>query len=269
MDWQQLFDQSTQFTLFVTATCLAICMAAEMFVPRREPSQSLAWRWGNNFSLAAITWTITRLASYGLGLAIAQWTVINQVGLFQSYPAGFWLPFITLIVVTQFIGYWTHRAFHEISWLWPVHAVHHSDVDVDISTSYRHHPLEPLVFMPVISPLIMLLGVGPNAVLAYYVFTAFLTVFSHTNMLVPAGWERWLRLLVVTPDFHRVHHSSERNFTNSNYGSVVPWFDYVFGTAKHRPFDEHRDFELGLEYQRERRDGRIDQILLKLPRPSD
>jgi len=173
-----------------------------------------------------------------------------------------WLPLATLIVVSQFLSYITHVIFHRYPILWRLHEIHHSDVDIDVSTSYRHHPLEPLVFMPLITPLILLLGVSGQTALTYQSIVIAMTVFAHSNLRLPEAIERWLCKIVVTPDFHRLHHSSDKRFTNSNYGGFVPWFDYLFGTASHKPFEEHETMELGLEYHREPRDSRVDRLLL-------
>jgi len=140
-------------------------------------------------------------------------------------------------------------------------------VDVDVSTSYRHHPLEPLVFLPIVSPLIILLGIGVGATLAFAVIRISLTIFSHSNISVPESVDRVLNTVIVTPDYHRVHHSRELPYTNSNYGSIVPWFDYLFGTARVREFDSHGEFDLGLDQGRSREDNRVDRMIFRLVRP--
>jgi sterol desaturase/sphingolipid hydroxylase (fatty acid hydroxylase superfamily) len=97
--------------------------------------------------------------------------------------------------------------------------------------------------------------------MAYKLFEVAMSLFSHSNIQLPEAVDRLLRRVVLTPDFHRLHHCSEQRFTDSNYGSVVPWFDYLFGTASARPFEEQATMELGLEYLREPGDSRLDKIL--------
>lgn len=265
MEWLSEVNQSLVVTLLAVALFLTIAMFVEMLAPRRPLSGSLSWRWANNLSLSLITWYISTLAAHAVYQLLSKWTTIHSVGLFQQFESGFWLPLVTLIFVGQFLAYLTHLAFHNIGWLWPIHAVHHSDTEIDATTSYRHHPLEPLVFLPLISPMILLLGVPLEATFTYQIVLIGLTIFTHTNMNIPQGIDRWLRLLIVTPDFHRVHHSAEKQFTNSNYGTAVPWFDYIFGTAKNRGREEK--YRLGLEYSRDEKSSRLDQMILHPPVP--
>ena len=262
LNWLFFLDPGTHAAIIITAAALTLAIAAEMYRPRRELSAPLGWRWGHNLTLAVLTWYVSHVASLAFILFLARWTQIHQFGLFHDYQGSLWLPLLVMLLVTQFISYVTHLLFHHVPWLWAVHAVHHSDVDVDVSTSFRHHPFEPLVFLPLLTPIVLLLGVPPAAVLGYKIVDIFLTIFSHSNVRLPRGLESTLSRFIVTPDFHRVHHSSESQFTNSNYGNIVPWFDYLFGTARKRDFDSHERFELGLEYARDRRSGRLDRLLL-------
>lgn len=272
LSWLEVFVQAAIWPGLITTGVLTVAIAAEMLAPRRVLSLPLGWRWGNNLGLALITWALSHLVSVAIYFTAAKWAVDNEVGLFAGRPDWFLLPLAALFLVSQFFAYVTHVIFHRYPLLWRLHEIHHSDVDIDVSTSYRHHPLEPLVFMPVITPLILLLGVSPTVALSYQGIGIALTVFAHSNLRVPEAIERWLCKIVVTPDFHRLHHSSEQRYTNSNYGGIVPWFDHLFGTATHRPFDDHETMELGLEYHRAKEESRVDRLLLaplKAPRPDE
>lgn len=244
-----------------TFGAFGLFMLWEMLAPRRKEAGGIAWRWGNNFSLGLVSWYLTAMGNTLLVLWIADWTDQRDLGLLPALGLGPVPEFVILLASTQLLSYWVHVAFHRVPWLWPLHAVHHSDTEVDVSTSYRHHPLEPLLTLPVSAPLVFMLGVSLEAVAIYRLFAVAATVFSHGNVRIPEGLERYLRLVVLTPDFHRVHHSSDARYTNSNYGSLVPWFDYLFGSARHRPYSEHETMELGLEYLREPRDSRFDHLL--------
>ncbi len=244
-----------------TFAVFGVCMLWEMLAPRRAETAGVAWRWANNFSLGLVSWYLSAVVSTLLVLWVADFTDQRQLGLMPQLGWGPVPEFLILLASTQLLGYWVHVAFHRIPWLWRVHAVHHSDTAFDVSTSYRHHPFEPLLMLPVTAPLIFFLGASLEAVAAYRLFAVLATVFSHSNVYVPEWLERRLRWLVLTPDFHRVHHSSDPSYTNSNYGSLVPWFDYLFGSARHWAFSEHETRELGLEYLREPRDSRFDHLL--------
>jgi sterol desaturase/sphingolipid hydroxylase (fatty acid hydroxylase superfamily) len=245
-----------------TLAALALAILGESFMPRRALTQGLAWRWSNNFSLSLLTWYCSTVAGTWFMFWLASWTQVHQFGLLPRMGAGPVYAFFALLFVSQLLSYLVHVAFHRIPWLWPIHAVHHSDVDVDVSTSYRHHPLEPLLMIPVVSPVIVALGTSWEVVFAYKLFAIAITIFSHANVRLPRVVDKYARLFILTPDFHRLHHCAEPEYTNSNYGSVVPWFDYLFGTATNRPYEEQESMDLGLEYLRAPADGRLDKLLL-------
>jgi len=246
---------------FVTLVALGIALLWELLMPRRALQQGLAWRWSNNLALSLISHSIATAVNAAVVVGLASWTQANQIGLFQWVPAPAPLMFLVLLAATQLLTYLLHIAFHRYAWLWPIHAVHHSDVDVDATTSYRHHPLEAVITLPLVSPLILLLGIPTDVAVAYTVFVIGATVFSHSNVRIPEPLEKILRPFILTPDFHRLHHCADARYTNSNYGSVVPWFDYLFGTASMRPYAEQDTMTLGLEYLREPGDGRLDKLL--------
>lgn len=252
-----------EWVFTATLVIVAAAMLWESFGPRRTMTEGVMWRWSNNFSLGLASWYFTSLANSWVALALASSVNVHSLGLFSAWDAPLLAHLFLLLITTQFISYWTHRAFHHFEILWPIHAVHHSDTEVDVSTSYRHHPLEPIVSLIISAPVIVLLGASVEAVFYYRVFTVVATVFSHSNIAIPATLENRLRKVILTPDFHRVHHCSDQQFTNSNYGSLLPWFDYVFGTAKFRPAEEQASMELGLEYFRGRDENRVDQQLLQ------
>ncbi len=160
----------------------------------------------------------------------------------------------------EFITYWIHRAYHTIPILWRIHAVHHSDTEVDVTTSHRHHPFEPMINALILTPILFALG-APIVVLASYnlLHTAF-SLISHSNIVLPEKLDKVLRLFVITPDFHRMHHSSDRQYTDSNYSAIVPWFDYLFGTATRLPYADIPKMELGLEVLRDNKDNRLDKL---------
>ena len=253
---------SANLIFIFTLAVFAFFILLESLLPRRQLGQSPLWRWSNNFSLSLVTWYITVLGSAAGVVYLTSVTGEVQSGLMEHYHAGLITAFLSLLVISQFISYLMHMAFHKIPWLWPIHAVHHTDVDVDVSTSYRHHPLEPLVSLPLMIPVVLWLGVPLKVAICYKLFEVVITVFSHSNVRLPTGLDRVLRPFILTPDFHRLHHCAEARFTNSNYGSVVPWFDYLFGTASGRPYEEQATMRLGLEYLRQPRDGRLDRLII-------
>lgn len=244
-------------------------MLLETLLPQRRVG-AIGWRWANNFGLSALTWYISTVA----GTWFLIWLADNQpLQRFALLPGAIrdhtFIGFVLLLTVAEFLSYWIHRTFHHVSFLWPIHAVHHADTRIDVSTSYRHHPVEPLLSIPIVTPVILSLGVGPTSVVLYQVFAVFITVFSHANIRLPQKLDNLLRLIVVTPGFHHLHHCSNQRYTNSNYGTLIPWFDYLFRTASTRPLQEQATMEIGLEYWRESKDLRLDQQLLMPLRRAD
>ncbi|EED34902.1 conserved hypothetical protein [Luminiphilus syltensis NOR5-1B] len=261
MEQDIVIQSSAEVVLTATLVIFAVAMLLEGFIPARKPAGSMLWRWSNNFSLGLVSWYTSAVVSTLFVVWLASWTQVANIGLLSKIDAGPVVGFFALLTATQFLSYWVHRAFHRWAWLWPLHVIHHSDTEVDASTTYRHHPLEPLISLPLAAPIVLALGVSPESALAYRLFDVGIQVFSHSNLRLPMPMERVLRRFILTPDFHRVHHCAESHYTNSNYGSLVPWFDYLFGTAKHRNVEDHKDMTLGLEYLRETRDQRLDKLI--------
>jgi len=246
--------------LVATFGGMVLLLMVETLWPRRPSTGLPVGRWLNNWLLAylnfaAVLWFVQLAAStpWARNLAV-------ESGLLDWLPPA--LAFLVLIVVLEFGGYWLHRAFHANPFLWRFHAVHHLDTAVDVTTSHRHHTVEAVATSLVFLPLFLLLGV--SAVLAILVALTRLSVvlISHSNLALPEPVDRVLRWLVVTPDFHRLHHSSDPPYTNSNYGTVLPWFDYLFRTASDLPYQQQRQMQLGLEYLRAPREGRLDRLLM-------
>ncbi len=255
-------DPNSQFLLLITAIVFAITMVLESLIPQREQGP-IAWRWVNNFSLGILTWYISTVASTWFLIWLADNQPISRFAIVPSSIAKQPLPgLLMLLLLAEFIRYWVHLMFHKVRFLWPIHAVHHADTYVDVSTSYRHHPLEPLIGIPIVTPALLLLGVGPESVAAFQILSVTVTVLSHANIRLPQTLENIMRPFIVTPGFHHLHHCSQRRYTDSNYGAVVPWFDFAFGTATTRPIAEQAEMEVGLEYWREHKDTRLDQQLL-------
>lgn len=235
---------------------LVILMALEMLAPRRPEAPGLAYRWTQNLSLAALNYLLVRWAGLGLALGLAGGT--DGLG---RWGAGPWTSFAALLLATELAGYLLHRAYHRVPWLWRIHAVHHCDTEVDVTTAQRHHPIEALLWLPIELGLVLLLGPPLEVLVLHALLRQGISLFSHANLYLPQGLEAVLRRLLVTPDFHRLHHCSERRFTDSNYSTLVPWFDYLFGTASRRPFPEQTEMQLGLGYCRGRGDSRLDRLL--------
>jgi len=261
-------DGSIAYLLMVL---VVVCLTWEMIWPRRPERAGLASRWASNVGLALIGQVLAH-GSHALTLLGVAWLAQHAGGgVFARYDPGWLGAFLITGVLFEIVGYALHVLMHEVHWLWRIHAVHHSDTDLDVLSTYRHHPGEPMLVAAASIPIVVVLAPPASVVLALEALRMVVNVVSHANIYVPESVDWVLRRFVITPDFHRLHHCSDRRYTNSNYGVTVPWFDLLFGTARFRPFAAQSSMELGLEYFREPRDSRLDRLLLMpfLPFPRD
>ncbi|MCL7942250.1 sterol desaturase family protein [Halomonas sp. ATCH28] len=199
------------------------------------------------------------LAAVGAALVAAEqgWGLFNLV----SVPKG--LAVVVSVVMLDVAIYFQHRLFHAVPWLWRLHRMHHADLEFDVTTGLRFHPLEILISMGIKLAVVTLLGTPALAVLIFEVLLNATSMFNHGNVRLPARVDRWLRLAVVTPDMHRVHHSIVRQETDSNFGFNLPWWDRLFGTYRDQPAAGHLGMTIGIEAFREAHDLRLDRMLLQ------
>jgi sterol desaturase/sphingolipid hydroxylase (fatty acid hydroxylase superfamily) len=241
---------------------LFVAAIAEVVLQRRPESEITRLRWLNNISLTLIETVSVSILTLTVTIVIAWWGNEAEIGLLRQSGLGFWPMFLLAVFTFELISYWFHRALHAFPILWRLHAVHHSDTEVDFTTAYRNHPLELYVNAPLTIPIVLLLGFPVEVVTAYQLLKTSISVFAHSNVRLPARLDRALRFVLVTPDFHRLHHCSERIYTDSNFGAAFTFYDYVFGTAQSRSYHEQETMELGLEYFRDPVDSRLDRLLL-------
>ena len=238
---------------------LSLC---EVLFPRRRPEGYMGWRWLNNVSLTVTSLVLVRQVKLILPVTAAWWVSSTEFGLFQVVDGGWIFTLVVTFLVLDLSTYFYHRMSHAVPWLWRLHAVHHSDTEYDLTTTYRNHPINVIVGLGARLPAIIVLGAPVYAIVAYELFSTAIELFTHSNVRVPEKLDKKLRYIIVTPDYHRTHHSSTRRFTDSNFAGSFPLFDHLFGTVRSRPYLEHEKFEVGLEYFRSSRDSRLDQLLV-------
>lgn len=260
MDYLQAHE-NTVFFFAVVGTFSAVVLWETAF-PRRQVTREAVARWGHNVVLSLINQVVVYWVSVVSAIAVAWWVTGQGLGLFTRFDIQFVTALILTTLTFELLTYVMHRLLHEVPWLWRIHRVHHSDTEVDFSTTYRSHPLEVLIVAAATIPVVALLGPPVAVLIIYQVMRVIVNIFAHGNVYLPEWVDRWLRYLIVTPDFHRCHHSSDQRFTNSNYGAFLPLFDYLFRSATHKPFNEQPDMRLGLEHFRRPRDSGIDRLLL-------
>jgi sterol desaturase/sphingolipid hydroxylase (fatty acid hydroxylase superfamily) len=260
----ETYLQEYEGTVLFVGMIAALIVAAilEAFLQRRPETAGMKSRWANNFGLTFINQVSVSLLTMGVAIATAWWGNEENFGLLRNTNLGFWLTLLVAILVFEFVSYWFHRALHAIPILWRLHAVHHCDTELDFTTTYRNHPLELYVNAPLTIPIILLLGFPVAIVTLYQLIKTFISVIAHGNIRLPEKVDRIIRYFIITPDYHRLHHCSDKQFTDSNFSAAFPMYDYLFGTAKTRPYRDHETMELGLGYFRNPIDGRLDRLLL-------
>jgi sterol desaturase/sphingolipid hydroxylase (fatty acid hydroxylase superfamily) len=157
--------------------------------------------------------------------------------------------------------YAQHVAFHKVPVLWRLHRMHHADLDIDVSTGLRFHPIEIIISMLIKMAIVVLIGVPAVAVVAFEVVLNATSMFNHSNTAMPLWLDRVVRLIVVTPDMHRVHHSIKRHETDSNFGFNLPWWDRLFGTYRPQPEAGHDGMTIGLPIFRDPQELRLDRLI--------
>jgi sterol desaturase/sphingolipid hydroxylase (fatty acid hydroxylase superfamily) len=163
----------------------------------------------------------------------------------------FWLKLVIGIIVLDLVIYFQHVMFHAIPILWRLHMMHHADLDYDLTTGLRFHPIEIILSMVIKLSVVAALGPPAAGVLIFEIILNTMAIFNHGNIRILPGLDRILRYFVVTPDMHRVHHSVIIRETNSNYGFNLPWWDRLFGTYCAQPVKGHEDMTIGLSQFRE------------------
>lgn len=246
------------FAFYGTVIVMAL---AEVVFPYRRETISVVRRWSANISLHLISSAIGKFLLPVSAAAVSISAVQAGHGLLQSVALGDTALFLAGVLLLDLWSYVAHRIFHVVRPLWRLHMVHHADVDMDFTTTERHHPLESIIGMATSLAAIYVLGVPLLAVVVYLLLTAPITVISHSNIRLSPRLDRWMRAVFVTPAFHEVHHSALKRETDSNYGAVFTFWDRLFGT--HVPPEEawQSSHDLGLEYFREPKWARIDKTL--------
>ena len=249
----------------VRLACFAgvfLLMAAwEIAAPRRTRAARRSVRWTSNLGVVALDTLLIRIvvptAVVGVALQAetAHWGLLGLV----SWPL--WIKIAIAVVALDLTIYLQHVVFHAIPSLWRLHRMHHADLDIDVSTGVRFHPLEMLLSLVLKMVVVAGLGAPALAVLVFEILLNATSMFSHSNVRLPDGIDRIVRWIVVTPDMHRVHHSIEAVETNSNFGFNFSLWDRMFGTYRPAPAAGHLGMTVGIEQFRDPRELWLDRML--------
>jgi len=227
---------------------IAILGAWESIAPRRESIASIRLRWTNNALFYVLGVWVTRLLVPLSCVSVAYlgeqngWFVFNTV---LDFPV--WAQIIVALLAMDLLRWLVHRLFHVSSWLWRFHRVHHTDTEFDISTALRFHPVEMLVQTLANISVILILGLPALAVLVFEASLLAENFFNHGNIRLAPKLEHALRRVVVTPDMHRIHHSTDKSEYDANFAALFSWWDRLFGTYVQNPKQGHETMSLGID----------------------
>ena len=235
----------------------------ELIAPRRQLIIPKLLRWGNNLALVVLNTFILRLLFPAAAVGMATFANQQGWGLFNYYETPLLIAAILSVVIMDAIIYLQHVMVHAVPALWRLHRVHHADPDFDVTTGSRFHPLEIILSMLIKFAVIVVLGPPVVAVIIFEILLNATAMFNHSNVRLNLTLDKYLRLFVVTPDMHRVHHSVEADETNSNFGFNLPWWDRLFGTYRAQPRAGHEKMAIGIhQYNRPEQVSWLHKMLL-------
>jgi len=232
-------------------------------MPCRERLFSRWLRWSNNLGIVALNTVLTRLAFPIAAVGTAALARDREWGLFNNFDAPDMAAVALSVIALDLAIYLQHVLFHAVPGLWRLHRMHHADLDFDVTTGARFHPIEILLSMGLKLAVVSALGAPPVAVIIFEVLLNGTAMFNHGNIHIPNSLDRILRLFVVTPDMHRVHHSVVPREANANFGFNLPWWDRLFGTYRDQPEGGHTGMTIGIAQFRDGRELWLDRLLLQ------
>ncbi|MBB4051350.1 sterol desaturase/sphingolipid hydroxylase (fatty acid hydroxylase superfamily) [Devosia subaequoris] len=238
----------------------------ELTHPRLERPEMLAAlktrRWLTNVGILVISSVSLRVLFPAAAVGTALWAESQGFGIFNQFDVPLWLAALISIIVLDFAVWLEHLLSHKIPILWRIHRMHHADTGFDLTTALRFHPLEIVLSMVWKAAIVVALGAPAWSVLIFEVVLNGAAMFNHANVNLPARIDRFVRLLVVTPDMHRVHHSTDRREADSNYGFNLAIWDRIFATYTDQPAKGHRHMDIGLADYRDTAPTRLGWSLL-------
>ena len=258
-----ILAQEPMLRLAAFLSVLVAMAVWEVAAPRRRQEIPRVIRWTNNLALVVLDTVILRLSFPVLAVGVAVLAQDGGWGLFNALDVPLWLAVLLSMLLLDLAIYLQHVLFHAVPALWRLHRMHHADLEFDVTTALRFHPVEILLSMGIKLAVVAALGAPAVAVLLFEMLLNATAMFNHANIRLPAGLDRVLRLVVVTPDMHRVHHSVIPAETNSNFGFNLPWWDRLLGTYRAQPAAGHEAMTIGIAQFRTPRDLWLDRMLIQ------
>jgi sterol desaturase/sphingolipid hydroxylase (fatty acid hydroxylase superfamily) len=243
-------NEATIRLAFFVGIFLAVAFI-ELLAPRRGLTTSKKTRWLGNIGIVAINTALLRFIFPATAVGLSLWVGQQGWGILNNVAVPYWFKVVSSAVLLDFVIYLQHVMFHAVPTLWRLHMMHHADMDFDVTTGTRFHPIEIMISMMIKFAAITVLGAPALGVIIFEILLNGTAMFNHGNFFIPLGIDRVLRLFVVTPDMHRVHHSVFPSETNSNFGFNLPWWDRLMGTYRAQPMRGHDGMTIGLNQFRD------------------
>jgi sterol desaturase/sphingolipid hydroxylase (fatty acid hydroxylase superfamily) len=240
---------------------LAAMVVWELLAPRRHQKIARSARWPSNIGIVVLDTVLVRLVFPIGAVGLALLAESRGWGLFNAFDIPAWAAIPASVILLDMAIYLQHVLLHAVPALWRLHRMHHADLEFDVTTGIRFHPIEILLSMVIKLGVVAALGTPAAAVLIFEILLNATSMFNHGNVKLPGPLDRVLRWIVVTPEMHRVHHSIKSGETNSNFGFNLPWWDRLFGTYRAQPEAGHVGMTIGIEQFRDAREQRLDRML--------
>ena len=255
--------------LLAFAGIFAAMALLELLSPRRRQGVTRTQRWPSNLGIVALNTLLARLVFPMTAVALAALGEAKGWGLLHAIGLPDWATVLLGVILLDLAIYLQHVLVHAVPALWRLHRMHHADLEFDVTTGARFHPIEILLSMVLKLMVIAALGPPAVAVLVFEILLNATAMFNHSNVRIPDRLDRVLRLIVVTPDMHRIHHSVVPRETNSNFGFNLPWWDRLFGTYRAEPAAGQVGMTIGIEQFRDASEQRLDRMLTQPFREDD
>jgi len=239
----------------------AVMIAWEVAAPRLRLALPRSRRWPANIGIVVLNTLLVRLIFPVLPVGVAAWAAGEGYGLFNWLDVPAWLAALLSVLILDCAIYAQHVVFHKVPVLWRLHRMHHADQAIDVTTGARFHPIEIVMSIVIKMAVVTAIGAPAAAVVVFEVLLNGTAMFNHANVRLPTWLDKALRLVIVTPDMHRVHHSWLRQETDSNYGFNLTWWDRLFGTYIAQPSAGHDGMTIGLQIFRDAGEQRLDRML--------
>ena len=250
---------------------LLLMALVEVLWPKRKLEVAKPGRWVTNLGISVLGAILLRLMAMLAvpiaAVAAAFYAERNGIGLLNQVSLPNWLKLVIALLVLDLAIWAQHLVSHKVPIFWRLHQVHHADRDIDVTTAIRFHPIEIGLSMLWKIVVVFAIGASPLAVFLFEVILNACAMFNHANIAMPRWLDAFLRIFIVTPDMHRVHHSVLHREHDTNYGFNLSVWDRLFGTYTAQPEGGHQGMTIGLPPYQNLNPSRFDWSLLLPFRP--